>query len=111
MKIDRHLLKYSLGGLLLTTMASLAYLFLGSWGFSAPSYHYSPDSLPARIIFYPGVQVGNWCYGHISYSVGFCKTIGVMTMSVLGVALGVVLSLLLRKRKAGGEPNAENSVA
>jgi hypothetical protein len=44
--------------------AALAYLFLGAWGFNPPSYQYSPDTSWTRIIFFPGVQAGNWCYGH-----------------------------------------------
>jgi hypothetical protein len=102
MKRHTHLLSFLFSGVLIATVLSLAYIFFGSWDL------WTPTHLWARILFYPGVAVGNWWGIKTSSSLFLCYSVGVGTMGVVGGIIGLALYAAVRSRptrKTDKEPD------
>ena len=97
MQRHRHLLRFLLSGCMIAIALSLGYVLFGSWDSG-----WSPSPVWARILFFPGVAAGHFCWGSFPYSDHlelFSRVVGIATMGLVGGIIGWVLHVLIRSRQ------------
>jgi hypothetical protein len=89
-------LKYSVVGFAVGALPSMAYLRFGSW-----DSFYMPESLWARIVFFPGLLAGHLLYDAGCQSIPVCLAVGVGSMGIVTCIMGLALAIIINKRTVG----------
>ena len=104
-KRHKHLLRCLVLGFIIAVVLSLAYLLFGAWDFLG----WSPEPLWARIVFFPGVAIGQLCWEHFTHAEIICRVIGLLTMGIVGSAIGAAMHVVIHRRQNGHIGNETGS--